>query len=151
MLSVADELTVQRTVATDGRLEEATGSRKNETFGAADDAVTTAHAIEALMPGHNWSDEEASEVMNRSELQATRRVSVDEGLSGRAIERRPRTAERTEIIIVGAAATPDATTPDWVIGHAASMAGREQPDGLERQENGGGVDVCEGLIEGVAD
>jgi hypothetical protein len=31
------------------------------------------------------------------------------------------------------------------------MAGREQPDGLERQENCGGVDVREGLFEGVAD
>jgi hypothetical protein len=99
-------------VSTDGRLEEATGSRKNETFAAANEAVTTAHAIEALVPGHNWSEEEASEVMNRSELQATRRVSVEEGLSGRATERRPRTAERTEIMIVGAAVTPDATTPD---------------------------------------
>ena len=151
MLSVADEFTVQRTVSADGRLEEATGSRKNETFAAADNAVTTAHAIEALMPGHNWRDEEASEMMNRSELQATRRVSVNEGFSGRATERRPRTADRTEIIIVGVTATPDATTPAWVIGHAASMAGREQPKDLERQENGGGVDVCEGLFEGVAD
>jgi hypothetical protein len=44
---------------------------------------------------------------------------------------------------------PDATTPDWVTGHSASMAGREQPDGLERQENDGGVDVRVGLFEGV--
>ena len=138
-------------MSTDGTLEEETGSRKNETLATADDAVTTAHAIDALTPGHNWSAEEASEVMNRSELQATRRVSVAEGFSGRVIERRPRTADRTEIIIVGATATPDATTPDWVIGQADSIAGREQPDGLERQENGGGVDVCDGLFDGVTD
>ena len=73
-----------------------------------------------------------------------------EGFSGRLMESRPRRADRTAITIAGAESAA-ATTPDAVIGHAAVIDGIEQPVRRERHENGGGVDVCEGVFEDVGE
>ena len=72
-----------------------------------------------------------------------------DGDSGSVIDSRPRAAERTAIKVVGGAASSDATAPEDVIGQAIDREGVAQPVERERQENGGGVDVCDGVLEGL--